>query len=174
MPFNKNEYIYYYLYILYQKKSLKNFSNNKKSKKHCSENILREKSGISYQIYEIREKYGSLRIYGNIEPKEWHTQLWKYEYLTENACYECGKIGVPLTDDGWILPICRDCYEHPKEESMYEKSPYDKVVCKYDGGYKFEPIIKIRHLSVESERNEKIDCSDVLDRVDQKINQKLL
>ena len=75
--------------------------------------------------------------------------------------------------DGYF-PYAEIAMNIQKKNQCMKKSPYDKVVCKYDGGYKFEPIIKIRHLSVESERNEKIDCSDVLDRVDQKINQKLL
>ena len=126
-----------------------------------------------FRFDDIKEKYGALRIYSNMEPKEWHTQLWKYEHLTENTCYECGKIGTPLTNDGWILPICRDCYEHPRKEPMYERRPYDEVVCKYDEGYKFSPIIKIRHASTEGNYIEKIDCSDILTRVDQKYKKDL-
>ena len=34
----------------------------------------------------------------------------KYEKLSEETCIMCGKPG-KLTDNGWIMPLCKDCEE---------------------------------------------------------------
>ena len=34
----------------------------------------------------------------------------KYEKLSMQTCIMCGKPG-KLTDNGWIMPLCKDCEE---------------------------------------------------------------
>ena len=120
---------------------------------------------------EIKEKYGQLRLYSNYIPKGWDDYTWKYEHLTENTCIQCGKVGVPLTDDGWIIPLCKDCYE----KSMERKKKWIEIVPEYedvtDPNYKFETVITISTFSKEGKSERKIDCSDVLARVSERFKE---
>ena len=60
-------------------------------------------------ILQIKEKFGSLRIYDNGAPKEWHEHLWAWEYISSHTCIKCGDFPVPLRNDGWICPECNSC-----------------------------------------------------------------
>ena len=41
--------------------------------------------------------------------------LTKYEDISQYTCVVCGKINVPIFDDGWISPFCRECYKSHRE-----------------------------------------------------------
>ena len=76
--------------------------------------ILKEGNCLNdYRIVQIKEKYGSLRIYDNGTPLEirdkYYTWLQKYEDLSEKICIMCGE---PATHEtrGWINHVCESCY----------------------------------------------------------------
>lgn len=127
-----------------------------------------------YRFCDIKEKWGSLRIYDNGATGELHDQFHKYEYLTENTCITCGKIGVPMTNTGWMMPLCEDCYNKEAERKLksgyYTKvCSYEDAMCEYDGDYKFDPILRVKTWRPGGEEEIKeIDCTDILRRIDPK------
>lgn len=76
--------------------------------------ILKEGNCLNdYRIVQIKEKYGSLRIYDNGTPLEirdkYYTWLQKYEDLSEKTCIMCGEPATHKTR-GWINYVCESCY----------------------------------------------------------------
>lgn len=63
----------------------------------------------SFMIVDIKEKYGTLRIYCYGGNDEMWDLIIKYEELSESICEECGDVG-ELRDYGWLKTMCDDCY----------------------------------------------------------------
>ena len=65
-----------------------------------------------FRFAQIKEKYGSLRLYYNGVPEEIYNEIeaWetKYEELSEKTCIHCGKPAKYISI-GWISPWCEDC-----------------------------------------------------------------
>ena len=65
-----------------------------------------------FRFVQIKEKYGTLRIYDTGAPEEVYNEIedWeaKYEELSEKVCIHCGKPAKYLSM-GWISPWCEDC-----------------------------------------------------------------
>ena len=76
-----------------------------------------------FRILEIKEKWGELRIYtgGLPEGSDTWDIIDDYSALSRNICISCGKPDVHIINDGWIRPICLDCYLRA-ERLVYEKS----------------------------------------------------
>jgi hypothetical protein len=51
--------------------------------------------------------------------------LDEYQDLSKCVCITCGKINVPMTDFGWVSPLCKECYE---EEFKWKTKPYEEIV----------------------------------------------
>lgn len=82
----------------------------------------------SFQIYEIKEKFGQHRVYCDIPSQEVADIVDKYEKLSENICVGCGKPDVPMINNNhWFLPTCYDCF---------------KLSIRYYEGYSNASIIK--------------------------------
>ena len=82
----------------------------------------------SYNVLEIKEKYGSLRWYCNGD-QTIQDIIDKYAVISTHVCIFCGKPDVPIRIDGYLLPECEDCYE--TEEGT--KEGYKDVVSEIDG-----------------------------------------
>ena len=76
-----------------------------------------------YYVFQIKEKYGSLRWYDN-GSQEIADIIKKYSIISSNVCAVCGKPDTSIRIDGWIWPECRECYEKDK----YNHKPYDDVI----------------------------------------------
>jgi hypothetical protein len=77
-----------------------------------------------FQFEQIKEKYGTLRIYANYSSDAFEHILNKYECISENVCTYCGKPDVPLLINiGWIIPLCEPCYN----KCINSTIPYDKT-----------------------------------------------
>lgn len=65
-----------------------------------------------FRFTQIKEKYGTLRLYNNGAPEEAYNEIedWedKYDRLSEKTCINCGK-PAKYTSLGWISPWCEDC-----------------------------------------------------------------
>ena len=65
-----------------------------------------------FRFDQIKEKYGTLRLYHNGVPESIYDEVsaWesKYEDLSEQVCIHCGKQAQYMTP-GWISFICEDC-----------------------------------------------------------------
>lgn len=85
-----------------------------------------------FRFEQIKEKFGGLRCYTGSLPKE--SNAWNiiedYSILSENICISCGKPDVHITDTGWILPICKDCFykQEKQNNKYYEKKLTDKEI----------------------------------------------
>lgn len=87
-----------------------------------------------FRFTQIKEKYGSLRLYCNGCPEEVYDVLQKYEFISEYVCIYCGSPHACVVDDyGWYLPLCNDCWDKNnkwRKEKEYKIIPYEKAVGK--------------------------------------------
>ena len=66
-----------------------------------SENLL-----DTYKVLEVKEKFGILCWYDNVNTKKWYEEILpKYEELSKVTCIVCGK---PATQ---FNPFCDECFE---------------------------------------------------------------
>lgn len=63
----------------------------------------------TFRITDIKEKYGSLRIYTGPASREMFDLLNKYDDISFHTCIYCGKPATKLTG-GYIIPLCDECY----------------------------------------------------------------
>lgn len=61
-----------------------------------------------FRFSQIKEKYGSLRMYNFGAPEAVHNIINKYERLSTRICVRCGKTATKISQ-GWICPYCDDC-----------------------------------------------------------------
>lgn len=80
-----------------------------------------EADGIQDDYYpvQIKEKYGTLRWYGNFTTEKLEKILRKYENLSEKTCIICGAPATKYTIN-WISPYCDECAQGASE--------YDRVI----------------------------------------------
>lgn len=62
-----------------------------------------------FRITDIKEKYGTLRLYCACASDAVYRLIDKYEDLSYNTCIECGAPAKIITD-GYILPYCEHCW----------------------------------------------------------------
>lgn len=87
------------------------------------------------QILDVKEKYGTLRVYwGFVRPyAELVTTM--YELLSGYYCCHCGKYGAKLTQSGWILALCRSCWEPDRDGNYGTELPLEPLkITSYDEG----------------------------------------
>lgn len=71
---------------------------------------IKEHPGSTWQVEQIKEKFGTLRIYGAIEGSDdfcnqVDTIIRQAESASEQICEECGEPGTQ-TGPGWIKVLC--------------------------------------------------------------------
>lgn len=70
-----------------------------------------------FRLFDVKEKYGSLRIYCNAAIQEVHDVIRKYEYISQYICFNCGSPHACIVNDyGWYLPLCEECWNKEKME----------------------------------------------------------
>lgn len=82
-----------------------------------------------FNVLEIKEKFGSLRIYWGFDVyglKDEYVEdieelyenienlLRKYEDISSKTCIVCGETGI-MRDDYWMTPWCDKCYKNRYE-----------------------------------------------------------
>ena len=85
-----------------------------------------ERSGVLYTWYftEIKEKYGSMRVYISSIPTSAEHLIDLYEYFSEQICCACGKPSTRETA-GWISYTCEQCLP---EHSVSTEVKHKKVL----------------------------------------------
>lgn len=79
-----------------------------------------------FRFVQIKEKFGEIRCYFNSIPLGCKVGeiINDYSHLSENICYFCSKPDVPMTNTGWYLPICWDCFLKGEiKKNKYRKQP---------------------------------------------------
>ena len=81
-----------------------------------------------FQWVQVKEKYGTLRLYSNAAPKEVLELETKYDYISRHVCISCGRLNVPMLIGGWVEPLCENCYNKSiaKNKSWHEKNCKDR------------------------------------------------
>ena len=103
-----------------------------------------------FRLFDVKEKYGSLRIYCNAATQEVHDVIRKYEYISQYICFNCGSPHACVVNDyGWYLPLCEECWNKQNIERQekghrimsYEEAggkiyelPNSYTVVKYSNG----------------------------------------
>jgi hypothetical protein len=83
-----------------------------------ADGIPKRKWTKALQWTDIKEKYGTLRLYADTTDKVQRV-LDKYECLSCGYCELCGKPARYVTD-GWISYLCEDCFN--EEHQGYKRS----------------------------------------------------
>lgn len=119
---------------------------------------------ITFQ--QIKEKFGELRIYASCN-KATQDVIHKYEHISNNICIKCGRPNVPQTTNGWIMPICKKCWERNKwhKNHCYE----DSVDMEYSN---IETEIKWTQFSSEGKTEHTRDISDTVNKIVEKWDKK--
>lgn len=104
-----------------------------------------------FEIYDIKEKFGELRIYHNGDRRV-DEIVDAFTVISQYTCVDCGKLGVGSTKRGWVFPCCRECYKN---------GDYDKDCTPY------EPIPKMRKVSCYSKEGFKTVEYDISKYVDE-------
>lgn len=63
----------------------------------------------SFEVIQVKEKYGGLRFYTNWENNEISKLIEKAESQSEEICEECGNPGKSRGNE-WIITLCDKCY----------------------------------------------------------------
>lgn len=88
------------------------------------------KDGILKTFYftDIKEKYGTLRLYNNGEGLETEKVIRYYEFLSMCYCFRCGKLARYETK-GWIEYLCEDCFDEIENTDRPNYAKY-KLSCR--------------------------------------------
>lgn len=91
------------------------------------------------QFSQIKEKYGSLRLYNFGAPQEVQDVIQKYEFISQYSCYYCGSPEATIVNDyGWYLPVCKCCWgknNKKREQKGYSNiKPWEEVAEQDDVG----------------------------------------
>lgn len=79
----------------------------------------------TFRFDDIKEKWGSIRIYHHGGNDDTDMIIEKYSHLSENICIICGKPDVYMTNRGWIYPCCKECWEKDKHHTNI---PYEAFI----------------------------------------------
>lgn len=127
------------------------------------------------QFSDIKEKYGSLRIYNFGAPQEVHDVIRKYEFISQYICYQCGSPESTIVNDyGWYLPMCKCCWD--KNNRRREREGYsvirswEEVADLDDVGLPNE--YKYTTFSKESNITTVVDISETANKIRRKYNKR--
>lgn len=69
------------------------------------------------EIHQIKEKFGSIRIYLSSYTDELRQMIDDAEEQSYYTCEICGKyITKPIVEHHWMYPMCKKCFEGMKEK----------------------------------------------------------
>lgn len=80
------------------------------------------KYNYNITIFQIKEKFGKLRIYAETDSdnKDLLTDMISYvKGITDHTCSRCGKMQRDLqANTGWITYLCDECYKEKENENL--------------------------------------------------------
>ena len=63
-----------------------------------------------FEIIQVKEKFGSLRVYPNYGNEKIYDRINQAEKEASETCEVCGKSG-ELREGGWMRTLCEECYK---------------------------------------------------------------
>lgn len=112
-------------------------------------------------VIEYKEKYGRLDIYMGGANDKIVRICDKYTVISQGVCWFCGRPHTHMTNIGWILPICEECYE----EQNWSPRPYEEVICDEDAH--IPDLYTIHHSRNGREWDEYVDISKTVRKIEQ-------
>ena len=121
--------------------------------KHMREHLLAANALETFQFTQLKEKYGSMRLYDTGAPSSAYAVGLEniYEYLGTVVCYRCGELTKYVTE-GYVEYLCSSCKKKLKKKiGVKVKRRRFKRVLKtqifsasgvVDRKYKLRPYIK--------------------------------
>ena len=88
---------------------------------------LSDEDKEKFYLFQVKEKFGGLRIYTSSYKKSIEEIIQKYSQLSEKICIVCGKPATYISK-GWICPWCDDhiardrINEYVKIEKWFEEN----------------------------------------------------
>ena len=137
-------------------------------------NPIVHKLGIENELYfqQIKEKYGELRVYTNMCPREVTDVIDKYSVISANVCQWCGRPDSPISKGGWVDCKCKECDERDQKERGSYKLPYEERYNTDPEHCKISNIHKYTHWSNGVREDVVIDISDTVNKYRLKWNNK--
>lgn len=117
---------------------------------------------------QIKEKYGSLRLYSNAAPQEVMDVLHKYDFISQYVCWYCGSPEATVVNDyGWYLPVCKCCWDKNNKRREAEGysviRPWEEVAELEDVGLPSE--YHVEHMSKDGCKHETVDISETTNKI---------
>lgn len=73
------------------------------------------KNRKGFEVVQVKEKYGTLRIFAWNETEEIEKIIDSACELSETTCEHCGQPGYMHVTRGWYSTLCDDCYSGKKK-----------------------------------------------------------
>jgi hypothetical protein len=117
-----------------------------------------------YYFVQLKEKYGSIRIYDNGVPSSIREEVSRlisdYEIISKNICVDCGSPYAKMCNVGWVSPFCEKCFK-----KYYYNIDYNSATKESDV---MDNFYKITRWGNGSRTEEIIDISDKVARIKSK------
>ncbi len=113
-----------------------------------------------FQIMQIKEKWGSLRVYCMPTSEAIEDIIEAYSEISKHVCAVCGKLDVPTVDIGWIVPLCKDCFKYTTY-AVFDGHEYEDSIV----GDEFKILRRYRVFNPKTEQEEEIDISHYVAKV---------
>lgn len=127
------------------------------------------------QFSQIKEKYGSLRMYNFGAPQEVHNVLNEYEFISQYVCCQCGSPYACIVDNyGWYLPLCEKCWNKNnklRESKGWKVIPWEEVYDEENFGLPNE--YKVRTYSKGKDEIITFDISKTVNKIKRKYEKTL-
>jgi len=102
----------------------------KQFKKDLRKALIKDGILKTFEFTEIKEKYGTLRLYNNGEGPETAKVINRYELLSMGYCFICGKPARYETK-GWIEYMCEKCFDKVEGDNQYRNNFNEyKLACR--------------------------------------------
>ena len=123
--------------------------------KNIKKYLVKEKLLNEFHFTQIKEKYGTMRLYNNLTTETISYLTILYEQFSEFICQECGNTATCQTC-GWISSLCDNC---AKDCSSYTEKLYSKkscCICKHGKGGSYKMYFSYKHLQQEYNKIKKM------------------
>lgn len=128
------------------------------------EQLIKDKFLDKFVIYQVKEKFGKLRLSTSGYSEKVGRIIRDYEYISQFVCYKCGKSAKLYDIHHYTLPYCKSCLKEYKKKlkTKYIKKP-KKYIHKVGVSYRRYRISK-RYLD-DYIQEEKSDTKDIWKRL---------
>lgn len=82
-----------------------------------------DKREVKIRATQIKEKFGTLRIYTNVYSEFTHGAIHVADTLSQHTCEQCGRVGQTRSHRGWLQTLCQTCHNEWVDRSNADNQP---------------------------------------------------